>query len=377
MRLFIVLNSLFVILLMDWLSVVRGMTGNLILIDELIAISPVLVASLMSGRFLYTIDHIRSFDANRVVGQSGWRFAWCYLCMDMLLMILPGMLFLGLYELIYSAAVSQWSNAARYALLVVGGVLILLVIPLLMRLFLFLRPMSMGETRDRLEQICRRHRVRIRDILIWSAGGSVLNAVVIGFLGRLRYIVLTDSLLRLLPERYTEAVMAHEVAHIRLMHLPWLLGAVVSMLLVIEALLLPMNDLIHDDILVRLVILSLAFWLIFGWVSRRFEWQADAFAAVHLTDSIGGHETLVSLEATTTVINSLYSINSLNGSSPGRYSWRHGSTSLRCRNLQALVGLSTEYLPIDRVVFRAKLIILLSGLIATGVLVWNSVGAFE
>src|SRR5690606_31987071 len=66
-------------------------------------------------------------------------------------------------------------------------------------------------------------RVRFREVLLWRTFGGMVNAAVMGMLAPLRYILLSDALLEHLPAEQVEAVMAHEVAHIRKRHLVWLL----------------------------------------------------------------------------------------------------------------------------------------------------------
>ena len=166
--------------------------------------------------------------------------------------------------------------------------------------------------------------------------------------------------------------MAHEVAHVRHVHIPWMFASIVAMVLMIEVVTTPFAHLLMDDVWIQLGLMLVTIGIGFGWISRRFEQQADAFAAVHLSDS--SENDVVTLHSVTTVMNSLYSIASLNGAPANRYSWRHGSTAWRCRNLEQIIGCSLSSLPVDRLVSRIKLAIVLVGLISILILVSSSTG---
>lgn len=370
-RQLLILNMLLVILVMDWLAIVRHVTGDLILLDELVAICPVLVAGFLMARCWYPIDQAMSVQTESAAGNGPWRFAWGQVCMEQLLVLVPALLVFGVLEVTQTTVVHDWGDVVGQSLLVVGVILVFISTPLLMRLFLALKPMEPGELRERLQQVCRRHGVRIRGILLWSTGGQMLNAAVVGLVGRLRYIVFTESLVETLPDEYAEAVMAHEVAHVRHVHMPWMFASIIVIVLMVEVLMTPFENLLNDDVWIHLMAMIVAIGIGFGWISRRFERQADAFAAVHLSDS---SEDVVTLHSVTLVMNTLESIASLNGAPANRYSWRHGSTAWRCRNLQRLIGCPSSRVPIDRIVSRIKLAIVLAGVISILILVSSSSG---
>ena len=68
--------------------------------------------------------------------------------------------------------------------------------PLGVRFILNLRPLEAGPMRDRLEATARRLNCRCSDILVWNTRNGVLNALVVGVVPQLRYIVLSDRLLK-------------------------------------------------------------------------------------------------------------------------------------------------------------------------------------
>ena len=82
-------------------------------------------------------------------------------------------------------------------------------------------PLPHGELRNQLEALTRRAGVRTRDFRVWQTNRQLLNAAVTGLLPSLRYVFLTDGLLALLRAEETQAVVAHELGHVRRRHL-WL-----------------------------------------------------------------------------------------------------------------------------------------------------------
>ncbi|MCU0589488.1 MAG: M48 family metalloprotease [Syntrophobacteraceae bacterium] len=79
-----------------------------------------------------------------------------------------------------------------------------------------------GPLRTALEAFCRRHRFSIADFKLWPAfGGELLTAGIMGILPGLRYILVTRGLLALLDREELEAVVAHEMGHIKRWHLPF------------------------------------------------------------------------------------------------------------------------------------------------------------
>jgi Zn-dependent protease with chaperone function len=75
--------------------------------------------------------------------------------------------------------------------------------------------------RARLVALTQRMGIGCRDFRIWQTDGQYLNAAVAGLLPAARYVFVTDGLLRYLRDDEMEAVIAHELGHVRRRHL-WL-----------------------------------------------------------------------------------------------------------------------------------------------------------
>ena len=147
--------------------------------------------------------------------------------------------------------------------------------------------MRAGPLRGRLDALCENVGLRYRQILVWKTGNMITNAAVMGFYGPLRYILVTDALLEQMSEDEIAAVFAHEVGHVTGRHLPYYGLFIVSMnLLVYNILMLLSSQLgLFDDgpgiAVLQVVLLVLAFLGPFGWLSRRFERDADVRAVEH------------------------------------------------------------------------------------------------
>ncbi len=156
-------------------------------------------------------------------------------------------------------------------------------------------PLEAGELRDRLEDLARRAGFRLKDIYVIDSSkrSTKANAYFSG-LGPRKRIVLYDTLIEdLSPEEIT-AVLAHEIGHYKKKHI--LIQFVVSTLFT-GLMLYLLSVALQSDVLARAFgaerasfhIGMIAFLLLYSpfsmitslitnVLSRRFEFQADAFA---------------------------------------------------------------------------------------------------
>jgi STE24 endopeptidase len=272
------------------------------------------------------------------------------------------------------------------------GVGVFLFAPLLARLVLSVERLGAGPVRDDLLAICRAHRVKVGQILLWKTDGSLINAAVMGLVGPLRFVLLTDALIETMPREQVQAVMAHEIGHVRRHHMPWLVASLIGMLMlagyaVTVPLLLfhwwgvrwegAMAEWVHGAATVVAGVLAL---LAFGWISRRIERQADTFAVQHLSrlqdDGTGRASRFITPQAVEAMHGALGLIARLNNVDPHRPSWRHGSIAWRQAYLASIIGRGLDAVPIDRLIRRAKLIvaaILVLGIGASVALEWWAV----
>ncbi len=383
------------VMFLGWLAAVRSAVGDLVLVDELIVILPPVVGALGTWWIHYPMERrlreallIRQLDLGRpiypVLGRGAYVLVQARL--HLLLLLVPILIILGLIEIVDLAASGlteppgpKW--VTEVATLAVAAV-VFVFSPLLARFVLALKPLSAGPIRDDLERMCRRHGVRLRQALVWDTYGSMINAAVMGLTGRLRYLLLTDALLETMSRPQVEAVMAHEVGHIRGHHMPWLvvcfLAAMVAAVRVVETSLglvgatsLELSPASAEWLGLGATGTELVLALVaFGWVCRRFERQADAFAVQHLSTVEEAEPPRITAEAAGVMQSALDTIARLNSIAPTRPSWRHGSIAWRRAFLDSIVGRPVANLPIDVLVRRLKILAALILVVAAILGLW-------
>ncbi len=158
--------------------------------------------------------------------------------------------------------------------------------PELLRRILRTTPLPEGPLRRRLQDLCRRSGIQYRDILVWNTQFNVGNAAVMGLFPRFRYVLLSDLLLERMKDEEIEAVFAHELGHVVHHHMIWYVVFFVTLILVTAGIEnavhgMPRLMSVSPEVwtLLTMTTGALGFWLIFGYLSRRFERQADVYAA--------------------------------------------------------------------------------------------------
>ena len=210
-------------------------------------------------------------------------------------------LVLGYPLLILVLKIVQWTGNnwwlwAWAALLAFQAVMMVLAPVLIMPLFNKFMPLPEGSLRERLLGLAERASFRARSIQVMdgSKRSRHSNAFFTGF-GHFRKIVLFDTLVEQLTEAELEAVLAHEIGHYKKKHIHKMLAwsALISLGTFYVLAVLAKQEWFYrmfgfepGQIAPALLIFSLlagavSFWLspLASYWSRRFEYQADAFAA--------------------------------------------------------------------------------------------------
>lgn len=184
-----------------------------------------------------------------------------------------------------------------------------------------------AELLDSLGSMSRKTGFQIRGALVWITGSQrVANAAVAGVWGRGRKVFVTDRLLETLSLPELTAVVAHEVGHVHFRHL--LLNfflALGSSVFVMWILVLLFPD-VDNEVLQGVLIIALQAIYILGVFSillRRFEYQADLYAAQVLDQPELISQTLLRLA-------------DLNGVATTRKSLTHPSIDARVKRLESL-----------------------------------------
>lgn len=94
---------------------------------------------------------------------------------------------------------------------------------------LFSRLMRLQELRDPvkldlLKSVCREGGIATPSVKYWETHGNVVNAVVLGVFSIGRKLIVSDGLLNQFNNEQLQAIVRHEVAHIRYQHQSWRLS---------------------------------------------------------------------------------------------------------------------------------------------------------
>ena len=223
------------------------------------------------------------------------------LCYD-LLALLP---FPGLQKF----AGSQWGDLLFFAVFL--GFVILFFPPLVRRLW-GCKKLPDGYLKERLEKFCESQGFSA-DFYLWPLfEGRVLTAGVVGIVPGLRYILITPALLETLSLDELEAVMAHELGHVKKRHLllyvfliagfSLLAGLVAEPMVYLVLSIDPLNRaMMHFNMSVESILtvagavpllffMIIYFRYIFGYFIRNFERQADLFTL----SAVGSGQPLIS-----------------------------------------------------------------------------------
>jgi STE24 endopeptidase len=342
-----------------------------VLIDELLILLPFLLAQMAAWSGLYFGERalrptVPGLLEARPVGLGRHlvlraRQTWG--------MFLPSALIFSLAEDLVRLCWPKMSEdpGVQIGLMAGLGAFVMILAPAFVRLNWPTRPLPAGPLRDRLERLAIRFKFRYTDILIWETDGTIVNAAVTGALPFYRYVLLTDALIDGLDPHEVAAVFGHEVGHIHHRHLAFFGFFFVGSMGILTV----ASDLVSIHALKGLggpagspgetvaqgaitLALGLAYFAaIFGFLSRRFERQADVFGCRVVSCGkldCPPHPDLYSRPGATAddgplcpvgiriFINALMTVAELNGMEPSARSWRHGSINRRIAFLEGLEG---------------------------------------
>ena len=216
--------------------------------------------------------------------------------------------------------------------------------PVMIQKFWGCTPLEAGVIRRRIENLCQQTGVEYKNILYWPIfGGKMITAGVMGLIKKFRYILVTQALLRLLEPEEIDAVIAHEIGHVKQKHLFFYLFFFMGYMLIsygtfdllVFAIIYtePVYRFIHDygfnqasttaTLFSIVIILNFVIYFryIFGYFMRNFERQADTYVYA----VIGNAQPLIS---------TLEKIALTSGQPPDRPNWHHFSITERIAYLK-------------------------------------------
>jgi Zn-dependent protease with chaperone function len=296
-------------------------------INGLLDLGPFAVAMVLA---LIPKYRLLAMETGRREGVRRW------LSFEMRLTFPPLILWLMLYgfwdlvALLVPQSALKMAAAQPWLMVIAGGVVLagfaMALMPWMMVRLWHARPMADSVAKERLCGLLRRSGVKARAILEWGPPGTgFANACVLGPWAPFRYILISPGLMRLLSPEECEAVIAHEVGHVRHGHLGLLVIVVLGLAAWSDLILRGLDHLKYGDpitqglVLMLLIVVYLR--LLFGMISRRCERQADLAAA----ELVGSPVPLIS---------ALEKLAMLSGGIREVYSWHHDSIARRVTRLQ-------------------------------------------
>ncbi len=189
---------------------------------------------------------------------------------------------------------SSWGDLILFGVFIV---FLALFFPPLVRRLWGCKPVPPGPLRDHIESFCRQQGFH-SEILYWPLfEGQVLTAAVMGIVPRFRYLMITPALAATLDWEELDSVLAHEIGHVKKLHLVLYVLLFLGFSLIAGVLVEPLPYLLlGSDLFYQLIafleigpdtflavfggVVLLAFMLIyfrfvFGYFIRNFERQAD------------------------------------------------------------------------------------------------------
>jgi len=377
----------------DWLEL-RGVSPALQVFGDLAVLLPFFASAAASWIGFYPLD--RTLRKQRMISpttdgmtdKTRWGI-WQYLDFNfrhhILIVTVPLTIILFAFNATYGyeSTLRNWTGWiwAPDALLGVVAFAVFVTAPLMLIRVWRTHPLEESPLRDRLEAVCTRIGLKYRDILVWTSDGMMINAAVMGLSPRVRYVLLSDGLLEAMNAEQIEAVFGHEGGHVKHRHIQhFLLFAFVGWAVVAGLMELLLKTATGNGAWFGISVpviegiglgATVVYWGVgFGWLSRRFERQADVFGARCAAPSAERCEVPCSLHLDTGTVregaggvcatgvavftSALERVALLNGIPHEERNWRHSSIGSRIRFLSTLAGDPGEARRFSRLVHRVK-----------------------
>lgn len=308
----------------SWTSSLAGLLGFTAnpFVKGLVGIFPYLMFNFLSWWALYPL-HLRTAPGDWTLGRflvHRSRYSFFILGIG-----LPGIALTMLDASAFFKPFGVYGEYFQEALSFLSLPLIIWIFPAFLRFFWGCRRLPSGATRDRVLALQKKTGVKFSQICVWNLGGKrVANAAVVGVFPPFRYLFLSEGLLAQMSDSEIEAVVCHEMGHVRHWHLVLYLVIGLPVILFLEqALTIVSQAGVADVVMIPLYVLGLAVYFRFGFAffSRRMERQADLYA-------------LEAQGSSAPLRQALEKIAVLAGNIRDHPSWHHGSIAERVRFLQ-------------------------------------------
>jgi Zn-dependent protease with chaperone function len=205
--------------------------------------------------------------------------------------------------------VRLWNALFALVMLCVLG----MMLPFLLKNTWEMVPVPDGPEKELLLSVAHMARFEHPRLYVWKTGNTMANAAIVGVTRKSRVVLFSDSLLAQMGPSELAAVFAHEMGHAFRRHVPIFVVFVLGFVMLGD---LVAEHVFHDQpfwAFMTLIGVMGVWFLTFGWLSRRFELEADLFSL----DLLGEVRSLIS------------ALEKVGGRLRDVASWRHFSTAER------------------------------------------------
>jgi Zn-dependent protease with chaperone function len=209
---------------LGWAGTVRSwgtVDGRTMPALEVIILAPFLTGLIFGWAFFYGVER-DMHESGSSAAERTFPSRCSYLGMQIrhnFLLLFPPLLLMTLQQTVLwlaPALESHWLfKVASVGMLIA----VFLTLPWMLIFVLGLKPLPPGPLRDRLLATAERLGLQCREVLLWNTRKGMANALVTGILPRLRYVVVSDRLVSDLTPEEVEAVFGHEAGHVKHHHL--------------------------------------------------------------------------------------------------------------------------------------------------------------
>ncbi|MCA9217441.1 MAG: M48 family metalloprotease [Planctomycetales bacterium] len=268
--------------------------------------------------------------------RENLRIVWIQIRQIMLLPMTPVFVILLIDDLL-----KLYPAAAEYRAVVFGAIVASLpfILPSILRSLWDLESLC-GEKRHRVLAVADRMRVHVADVCLWKTGNRSLNAAVAGAFRRTRILLLSDALVDSFNDTDLEAVVAHEMAHVKHRHIVTMLLTLVSAgLTAVLCMQILDRQEIHPSTNASLLVLIpvIAIWLLLHrFIARSFEHQADVEACLQLTTTIATKPPAANSQTDSAVFTFVEMLRKLAPNGTTGSDWWHPSIDTRIATLKEI-----------------------------------------
>ncbi len=334
------------------LDAVRASIGDLVVVDELAACLPWVLATCIISAQSHSLEvrlrgaaMVGALDQGVEISAHHGLLAWMWLRLreTVLCTLAPGLVFLLWIEiaergigwidglrpgllLVRDASGRAGSTGIADALVSGGMVAIAIASPLIVAAILPTVRVRSGRLVEIVAAICRATGTRCPPVRLWKPSMGQANAMVMGVVPGTRAVLVSERLVAGMSDEQLGAVLAHEIGHVKLRHIPWIAGSLIGTSIALHAV---SGAIGHPGGPGAWSLLAIV--IVIGLVSRRFERQADLFAAEAL-ERMG----MQRQDACRTMFEALLRVAEMNRVAITRRDHLHGSIKDRLDRLVAI-----------------------------------------